>query len=55
MASSHTASCLAQYGVTRQVAIGVIDMLEVIQVGEHHTDRRISIYAITLRAIQLML
>src|SRR5215475_1437025 len=51
----HTAGCLAQYGVTREVSIGVIDMLEVIEVGTYHTDRRISIHAITLRAIQLML
>ena len=48
----HTAGCLAQHGVTRQVSIGIIDMLEVIQIGEHHTDRCILIHAMTLSAIR---
>ena len=30
-------------------------MTEVIQIGEYHTDRGISVHTITLRAIQLIL
>ena len=50
----HTASRLAQHGVTRQVPVGIVDVFEVIEIRQHHADRCISVRN-PLGAVQFVL
>ncbi len=43
-------AALAQHGVARQVAVGVVDLLEVVEVAEHHGQRMV----VAARPLQLL-